>query len=112
MSRFHSMIDETLSLPAMGALDRIVMQSCGNTEKFDINEIIYMTQRLFPNGRIRNCLGNDKLTVHTPVTGIAHHTHLLPQRMRRQTWSGPQDNHHQHYHHDEQRLVSILPVKK
>jgi hypothetical protein len=40
-------IDETLSLPAMGVLDRIVMQSCVNAEKFDINKIIYMTQRLF-----------------------------------------------------------------
>ena len=34
------MIDETLSLRAMGVLDRINMQSCVNAEKFDI-KIIY-----------------------------------------------------------------------
>lgn len=32
------MIDETLFSMVMGALDRIVMQSCVNAEKFDIKQ--------------------------------------------------------------------------
>lgn len=57
----------------MGVLVRIVMQSCVNAKTFDINKIIYMTHRLFPNGRIRNCLGYDNQQ-SMPQSQVSHNT--------------------------------------